>query len=287
MKAFLSYVKTFAKGIVVGLGGIAPGLSGSVLLVIFGLYQKTINAISTFFKDFKNNIKFLIPLVLGCGIGVVAFSKFVDFVLLEFELYTRLAFLGLIVGTIPLFWKEVRKEGFKKRYYFVIAGALAVGIVIFWLNPNLFPQVKDPNIFQSVLLGVAVAGSAIIPGVDSAAILSSLGLYEIWVSSVANLDIKVLIPAAVGLIVGVLIFSFIINKLIKKFYTATFSVIFGLFLSIVPTVLKSESNIVSTMGLNPQTAVAIVLFVLGFALSIVFGNLESIKDKITAKKSNK
>ena len=43
--------------IIVGIGGIAPGLSGSVLLVIFGLYQKTINAIGTLFKNFKKNIK--------------------------------------------------------------------------------------------------------------------------------------------------------------------------------------------------------------------------------------
>ena len=52
---------TFLKGLIVGIGGIAPGLSGSVLLVIFGLYQKTINAIATLFKDFKKNILFLIP----------------------------------------------------------------------------------------------------------------------------------------------------------------------------------------------------------------------------------
>ena len=30
----------FFKGIIVGLGGVAPGLSGSVLLIIFGLYRK-------------------------------------------------------------------------------------------------------------------------------------------------------------------------------------------------------------------------------------------------------
>ena len=44
-------MKNFFKGIFVGLGGIAPGLSGSVLLVIFGLYQKTITAIGTLFKN--------------------------------------------------------------------------------------------------------------------------------------------------------------------------------------------------------------------------------------------
>ena len=57
----------FLKGIVVGIGGIAPGLSGSVLLVILGLYQKTITAIGTLFKDFKRNLIFLFPLFLGLG----------------------------------------------------------------------------------------------------------------------------------------------------------------------------------------------------------------------------
>ena len=70
---------TFLKGLIVGIGGIAPGLSGSVLLVIFGLYQKTINAIATLFKDFKKNILFLIPLCLGFGIGAIIFSKIVNF----------------------------------------------------------------------------------------------------------------------------------------------------------------------------------------------------------------
>ena len=82
------------KGIIVGIGGIAPGLSGSVLLVIFGLYQKTINAIGTLFKEFKKNMLFLVPLFLGFGIGVLLFSKIVDFLLNNYEMQTRFGFLG-------------------------------------------------------------------------------------------------------------------------------------------------------------------------------------------------
>ena len=212
----------FLKGIVVGIGGIAPGLSGSVLLVIFGLYQKTINAIGTIFKDFKKNLMFLIPLFAGFGVGVLIFSKIVDFLLNNFEMQTRFTFLGLIIGTIPLFYKEVKKEGFNKKYYIVIAIALMLGLFVFFFNSNLFPTITEPNLFQSVILGVAVAGSSIVPGVDSAAILSSLGLYELYVSSIANLDFAILIPAAFGLGIGVLVISFIINKLIKHFYTMTF-----------------------------------------------------------------
>ena len=139
----------FLKGIIVGIGGIAPGLSGSVLLVIFGLYQRTVNAIGTLFKDLKKNLMFLVPLFLGFGVGILLFSKIVDYLLNNYEMYTRFAFLGLVLGTIPLFYKEVKKEGFKNKYYILVIIAAAFGFTLFYLNKNLFPAITNPNLFQS------------------------------------------------------------------------------------------------------------------------------------------
>ena len=266
----------FLKGIIVGIGGIAPGLSGSVLLVILGLYQKAINAIGTLFKDFKNNVKFLFPLVLGFGVGVIIFSKIVDFLLGNYEMYTRYAFLGLVLGTIPLFYKEVKKEGFNKKYYIYIVIAAILGLSVFFFNKNLFPAVTNPNLFQSVLLGVAVAGSSIVPGVDSAVILSSLGLYELYVSSLADFNLSILIPAGFGLVIGALVISFIINKLIKRFYTATFSIIFGLFLSIIPNVLNGSC----VLGWNANSVISIIICILGFGVSYFLGDIKGNSEKI-------
>ena len=168
----MNFLLTFLKGIVAGVGGVAPGLSGSVLLVILGLYEKMIHAIGTLFKNFKKNMLLLLPVIGGMVVGVLAFSKLVDFLLEQFEFYTRFAFLGLVIGTVPLFYREVRKNGFRRRYYFVIVAAAAAGTALFLFNKNLFPVITDPNLWQSMVLGVAVAGSSIIPGVDSAAILS-------------------------------------------------------------------------------------------------------------------
>lgn len=269
-------MKNFFKGIIVGMGGIAPGLSGSVLLVIFGLYQKTINAMGTLFKNLKKNLMFLVPLFAGFGIGVLIFSKIVDYLLNNFEMYTRFAFLGLIIGTVPLFYKEVKKEGFSKKYYIFIGAAVAVGVVFSFFSDGLFPKITDPNLFQSVILGVAVAASSIIPGVDSAVILSTLGLYEIYVSSIANLDLPVLIPAAFGLVIGALVISFVVNKIIKRFYTASFSIIFGLFLTIIPSVLTENCK----LALNAQSAVAIVIAIIGFGVSFFLGDVKNNVEKI-------
>ena len=264
-------IKHFLKGIIAGVGGIAPGLSGSVLLVIMGLYEKTINALGTLFKHFKKNVKFLLPVCLGMACGVLLFSKIVDFLLANFETPTRFAFLGLVLGTIPLFYRQVRKKGFRNRYYFVMLIAGLAGLMLFGMNRALFPQITDPNFFQKVFLGVAVAGSSIVPGVDSAVIMSSLGLYELYVSSIANLDMSVLLPALIGLVLGAAAISAGMNFLLKKAYTLTFSVIFGLFFSIIPNILQDCYKINNLW----EGAVAIAFALAGCIVSYYLGDISA------------
>ncbi len=269
-----SMILNFFKGIVVGIGGIAPGLSGSVLLVIFGLYERVVSTIGSIFKDLKKNLMFLVPLFGGFGVGVLLFSKIVKFLLANFEMQTRFAFLGLVLGTIPLLLKEVKKKGFSKKYYLVMLVAAVASFVFFQFYKS--PDVTDPSVIQSVVLGFAVAGSYIVPGVDSAVILSSLGLYELYNNSLADMNFNVLIPAAVGLGIGVLLISFVMSKLLKKFYTITFSIIFGFFISIIPRVLN-ESCVV---GFNLITYLSFALMILGFCLSFYLGDIKGNNARI-------
>ncbi|MBQ8907521.1 MAG: DUF368 domain-containing protein [Clostridia bacterium] len=270
---------TALKGVAVGIGGVAPGLSGSVMLLILGLYERAVEAVSTLFKswqDFKRNLLFLLPLAVGMVCGVFLFGKVVDFALEQIPFATRYLFLGLVLGTLPLFWKSVTKNGFPLRYIFFILGALALGIFVFYINRGGFPPVTQPNFWQSALLGLAVAGSSIIPGVDSAVILSSLGLYELYVGSIADLNFSVLLPAALGVVVGVFLFSILMHLLIKRFYTATFSVILGLFLSIIPKVLTEECVILS-FG---QGALAVGLVLFGFVLAFYLGDIQKNNERL-------
>ena len=266
----------FLKGIVVGMGGISPGLSGSVLLVIFGLYQRAIDAVSTLFKNFKKNLLFLLPLVAGFGTGILLFSKVIDFFLENFEMQTRFTFLGLVLGTVPLFYSEVKKNGFSKKYYAVIAASAALGLLLLFFSENLFPTVNSPNVFQSVILGVAVAASSIVPGVDSAVILSAVGLYELYVKSLASFDLSVLIPAGVGLVIGAVLISLLMSFLLKRFYTVTFSIIFGFFISIIPSVLSDNCR----LGLNGTSAVSLILMLLGFLLSFYLGDIKGNNERL-------
>ena len=268
-------MKRFLKGIVVGIGGVAPGLSGSVLLIIFGLYRQTLEAFGTLLKDFKKNIKLLLPLVAGMLLGVLLFSKVIHFTLENYEMPTRFCLLGVIAGTLPMVWKEVRKEGFAWWHYLVIAAAAGGGFWFFRMNPDAFPQVTDPTLLKSVLLGAAVALTAIVPGVDPAVFLSTLGLYEAYVSALATLELSILIPMAGGVAAGAVVISAGMNFLFKKCYTVTFSVIFGIFLSMIPNMLTENCR----LGWNGASACALLLLVLGFFVSLILGDLEGFRKK--------
>lgn len=261
----------FLKGIIVGIGGVAPGLSGSVLLIIFGLYEKTLNALGSLFMDFKKNVRFLIPLVAGMFLGVLLFSKVIDFFLNRYEIPTRFCFLGLILGTVPMFYKEVKKNGFSARYYVIILLAAVFGTWMFTLNPNAFPQVEDPTFVQSVVLGVAVAATAIIPGVDPAVFLSSLGLYEAYVRSLAEFELSVLLPLAAGLGFGAMGISFCMGILFRRFYTAAFSTVFGIFLSMIPNMLNENC----ILGFDQTSALSLLMLAAGFFVSYYLGNIEN------------
>ena len=271
-------MKRFLKGIIVGLGGVSPGLSGSVLLIIFGLYRQTLEALGSLLGDFRKNIRFLFPLVAGMLTGVLLFSKLIDFLLAGYEMPTRFCFLGLILGTVPMVWKEVRKEGFPPKYYAVIALAAVAGTFAFTLNAGFFPQVTDPNLLQSVLLGVAVAATAIIPGVDPAVFLSSLGFYEMYVGALADLNMQILVPMVSGLAVGAMGISFGMGVLFKRFYTAAYSVIFGVFLSMIPNMLNESC----VLGLNGNSAFSLALVIIGFGVSYYLGDVKAHNARIRA-----
>ena len=136
-------MERFFKGIIVGLGGVAPGLSGSVLLIIFGLYRQTLEALGSLLKEPGKKLRFLLPLVAGMFVGVLLFSKLIDFCITNHEMPTRFCFLGLILGTLPMVWREVRKEGFVRWHYVVIALSAGAGLWMFTVNAGAFPADGD------------------------------------------------------------------------------------------------------------------------------------------------
>ena len=77
---------------------ILPGISGSFILVLLGKYEYIMEAVSEF------NIPVLLVFAIGCLIGIVAFSKFLHWLIGRFEKQTLLVLIGFTIGALVKVW---------------------------------------------------------------------------------------------------------------------------------------------------------------------------------------
>ena len=77
---------TFLKGIFIGLGKIMPGISGSLIAISLGLYDKLIYTVSEL--KIKENFAFLLKVCLGIIFGIILGSKIMYYLLSNYYLYT-------------------------------------------------------------------------------------------------------------------------------------------------------------------------------------------------------
>ena len=73
---------------------ILPGISVSYLLLLLGIYDRTLNAISSL------DIGYLIPLGAGLILGVIATTKVLEYAMKKYPQPTYLIILGFVVGSV-------------------------------------------------------------------------------------------------------------------------------------------------------------------------------------------
>ncbi|MCM1052999.1 MAG: DUF368 domain-containing protein [Ruminococcus sp.] len=218
------------KGFVVGLGKIIPGISGSMLAITLGIYENIIDAITNFFSNVKKNSKLLINFGIGVFLAIIFFSKLILFLLSNYYYETMYLFLGLIMGTLLPFVKKVKIT--KKNVFLFFITIIIMFLLLTKNNSNTF-YFNDSFIHYLYisLLGVIDAFTSIIPGISGTAIFMILGSYELVLNVLANPFNLMFIIYFLGLIIGVIVISFIMNYLFKNKKEETYSVILALMLS--------------------------------------------------------
>lgn len=78
---------------------IIPGVSGSMIMMIFGIYATVLGAISDLFKNFMNSFMLLLPVGIGVILGIVFGAKLVDICIKKLPQPTFFAIIGLMLGS--------------------------------------------------------------------------------------------------------------------------------------------------------------------------------------------
>lgn len=85
-------------GIIASSAMILPGISGSLILVILGVYSLIISALDNLEYDI------ILVFLIGCIIGIINFSKIIKWLFHKYRDYTFSIMLGLVIGSIYKVW---------------------------------------------------------------------------------------------------------------------------------------------------------------------------------------
>ncbi|GAA6166321.1 DUF368 domain-containing protein [Sessilibacter corallicola] len=77
---------------------ILPGISGSFILLLMGLYPVFIEALSTF------NIVLLASFGIGCALGLIGFSRLLSWLLKRYHNKTLALLTGFLIGSLNVIW---------------------------------------------------------------------------------------------------------------------------------------------------------------------------------------
>lgn len=95
------YVVLVLIGALASCALVIPGVSGSLLLLIFGYYQPILNVISQIFSDFPHSILVLALFAAGLIAGFFSIAKLMKLLLKKFPRTTGWAIMGFVLGSIP------------------------------------------------------------------------------------------------------------------------------------------------------------------------------------------
>jgi len=87
---------------------ILPGISGSFILLILGKYEYIMQALTDL------NLGVLIVFAIGCACGILAFAKFLRWLLSKWERQTLLVLLGFVVGSLIKVWPWYDKTALRE-----------------------------------------------------------------------------------------------------------------------------------------------------------------------------
>lgn len=281
-----NFIIRLFKGIAIGIGAILPGLSGGVLAVIFGIYEPAIKFLSNLKYKFWRNVRYFIPAGIGLLLGVFLFSAVVEKAFSNYLAVFACLFIGFVFGTIPSLYKTAGKEG-RTKSDIVTLILVSILLIIMMILGNKFTMNIEENILIWFLSGGLIALGFIVPGLSPSNFLIYFGLYDKMAAGISTIDFTVIIPLMLGAIITILLFSKLVNYLIKKFYSKVHHTILGLVLgssiAIFPTIIIPDFINISK-NVDIKTIIfliitSIILFIIGGISTYFFSKLEEKHDK--------
>ena len=293
----ISLLKLFGIGIFIGVANVVPGVSGGTIAVICNVYDKLIVLSSLNFRRIRESLKDICSLALGIGAGVVLFAKVITLLYSAYPAQTSAFFIGVVVGSIPFLFRKTRagipaaavaENGSLKSewlYGTLCCGAAGFALMLgmFFLQRRGVQAAAVVTAFSPMfaaklaVMGALAAVAMLIPGISGSFVLLILGVYPTVLQAVADFNMLLLIPIALGVGAGLVFGARLIAVLLERFPAPMYAFILGLVAGSILYLYSSTSCQPFTMRVISGT-----VFLIGYATVSFFSRREAMEQKENA-----
>jgi putative membrane protein len=223
------------KGMAMGAADVVPGVSGGTIAFISGIYEELIDSLNNFNLKaltvwrkegtpalWKHiNGTFFVFLFAGIGISIFTLSKVVMYLLEAHPVLLWSFFFGLIIASVWMIGKSV------KKWSVGTIVSLLIGIAIaFWISSIQTTTSVDAK-WYIVLSGAIAICAMILPGISGSFILILMGSYHIVYGAIADRDLMIIGLFAVGCVIGLLSFARVLKFLFSRYREITITLLTG------------------------------------------------------------
>jgi len=246
----------FIYGSIFGFASPVPGISAGTMAILLNVYDKFFNSFNRAFL--LKNTPSVISFLLGWAIGLFGISSIMMFLFDNHGQIISFAFIGLILGCLPLIYKKATEGKLEIRNFIVFLIAFgAMAFLAFFggdlaTNSSIEQLGTTPLTLTWLFIASFVSSMAmLIPGVGGSLMMIAFGIYTIYLESVSTFNIPILIIFGVSMVFGVLAGIVITRKLLKSFakllYSAICGFIVGSLLIIFPGISMDIEGIISVI----------------------------------------
>ena len=243
MRRLKDYLVVGVKGACMGAADVIPGVSGGTIAFITGIYDEFVGSIAKLdatavqllfkgkLREFWKHINgsFLLSVLAGIGVSVVALAGLMQMLLSDFPIQTWAFFFGLIVASSIFILRGI--TGWKFMDGLLLVLGCVLGVVVCTLSPT-----QTPDALWFIFLSGALAICAmILPGISGSFILLILGKYQYIMSCITGVvsgenvfsNILILGVFLIGAAVGIVAFSKFLHWLLARWNKETLIVLAG------------------------------------------------------------
>jgi len=226
-------------GFCMGVADIIPGVSGGTVALLLGIYDRLIEQISAASSGIsclargdvagcKQRFRavqwtFLASLLMGIAVALLLLASWLRTQIHERPVIVSSAFFGVIAASAFATRREVRK--WSPSRYLIFGSFAAVTFTLLGIRSG---SLENPGPLVAICAGAIAICAMILPGISGSFILLMLGLYDHLIAALEQRDVSVLGLYSIGALVGLLLFSRVLNRLLNRYRDLVVSVLLGL-----------------------------------------------------------